>query len=126
MNIKRGLQCIPAICWTTLVFYLCLLPKSELPKITFLDRIYFDKVVHFGFYAIMFVFYLLALQPFRYKVVLSAVTCVIIGISVEFLQEYLPVNRSFDVWDIVANASGVCCSFVLMKSNKWKLVQRQL
>lgn len=126
MSIKRGLLCIPAICWTSLVFYLCLLPKSQIPKVTFLDKIYFDKIVHFGFYSIMFLFYLLALKPFRYHIAVSAMVCLFIGITVEFLQGYLPIHRSFDIWDIVANACGLISSIMFLKSKNWTFLGVQL
>lgn len=41
---------------------------------------------------------------------------IVLGISIEFLQEKYTKNRAFDWYDIVANALGAIASFILVKS----------
>ena len=108
---KNKVKLIPALLWTILVFWLCLLPKSDLPINPWFDFEGFDKIVHFVFYSIMFFLYYFG---FGRKYILQiGIICILVGISIECLQGYLPINRAFDLWDIVANAVGVLVSVLL-------------
>lgn len=42
----------------------------------------------------------------------SAVLCVFIGGSLELIQEWFTENRTMDVWDMVANLSGIVIAVV--------------
>lgn len=118
---SKILKLLPAIAWTVLVYWLCLLPKSELPTNKWFDFEGFDKIVHFVFYSIMFFLYYFALQKSRKQTIGIAIFCIAVGVSIEFLQGYLPINRSFDVWDIVANAIGMLCSVGVL----WRIKNRK-
>lgn len=102
-----------AILWTILIYWLCLLPKSELPTNPLFDFEGFDKIVHFVFYSIMFFLYYVGLGKKRIPFIV--IFCLAVGISIECLQAYLPINRAFDLWDIVANGVGVLCSIISLR-----------
>ena len=43
---------------------------------------------------------------------LTGISCLLYGIAMEFVQEYLVINRSFDTVDIIADALG-CAAGVI-------------
>jgi VanZ family protein len=116
---------LPAVFWFLLSFYLLTLPGSAVPKISWFDKIQADKLVHVGMFAILVVLVLLPMQfrsrsPLLLKTVFAvALVALAYGIAMEFVQEYFVPNRSFDVFDMVADGvgcfSGVLCWKYLLK-----------
>lgn len=109
---------MPAILWSAFVFLLCLIPGNELPQKTWLNKIYFDKIVHIGMY---FVLFLLIVRIRNQKnipqknIVTAAVICITQGVFIELLQgSIISLNRSFDVFDIMANCIGVLFAIILL------------
>jgi VanZ family protein len=104
------------ICWTLGIFYGCSLPGKNLPKLHLFDHI--DKVVHFIFF---FVFALLWHNVFIQKnksIWWSICIGILYGIAIEIYQKYCVLGRSFDVWDIVADAIGALAIVLVFKQNK--------
>ena len=98
---------IPAIGWFFLVLVLICLPGSAFPKADdWLDKIFFDKWVHVGLFAVLSFLcmkpYLNAAIPKQhilqtfFKIALSVS---IWGLATEFIQKYFAYHRSFDLWD---------------------------
>lgn len=90
-----------ALLWTVGLFASTLTPGEYVPEVPILS---FDKVVHvslfFGFAMLW-----LSLYPTRRRdVFLGGVA---VGIAIELLQHYLPIHRSGDVWDAVADTVGL-------------------
>jgi hypothetical protein len=110
---KSNIKLIPALLWTILVFWLCLLPKNDLPINPLFDFEGFDKIVHFVFYSIMFFLYYFGFEKGHNWLI--GFFCIAVGFSIELLQGFLPINRSFDGWDIVANGIGVLCMLLVIK-----------
>lgn len=111
---------MPAILWSAFIFFLCFLPGSALPKEDWLDKIYFDKIVHAVLY---FVLFFLIIRIFSTKTAVAFLSasslCIVQGILIELVQgSSLIQNRSFDVWDIAANIFGVMAGIILAK-NYW-------
>ena len=95
-----------------LVFWLCLMPESDLPKNPFLSKIHFDKwvhlMMHFGMWTLIVWTYKGAghLSKNRNFIFLfSILLTLVIGIVIEYLQQY--VGRSHADWgDVTANLLG--------------------
>ncbi|MCC6583581.1 MAG: VanZ family protein [Chitinophagales bacterium] len=122
-NTNKISKTIPAILWSGIIFFLCFLPGSALPKEDWLDKIYFDKIVHAVLY---FVLFFLILRIFNTKTPAAFLTasslCIAQGILIEFVQgSSLIQHRSFDSWDIAANVFGVILA-VLIFSQKHKTI----
>lgn len=100
---------MPALLWSALIFILCFIPGSTLPKEDWLDQIHFDKIVHAGLYFVLFLLIGFASGKYRgNRAVLAAALCLAQGLLVEYLQGAIPaLERSFDGWDILANILGV-------------------
>ncbi|KAL6890622.1 hypothetical protein GGI43DRAFT_387431 [Trichoderma evansii] len=75
-----------------------------------------DKVLHFiTFFLLTIVFYWIVDTSRRRTLNMTILVCtVILGIGSEFVQSFLPNDRDFDLYDIVANvigsllAAGIC------------------
>ncbi|WP_353078293.1 VanZ family protein [Flavobacterium sp.] len=76
-----------------------------------------DKIIHFVFYFVFVFLWIMSLKhiSLRYFLIVLFIA-LLLGISIEFLQEKYTKNRAFDWYDIVANALGAITSFILVKS----------
>jgi hypothetical protein len=96
---------------TILYFIVCCilfaLPGNELPKASWLDGIFFDKWVHIGLFGLLAILCCWSLpipgrRPLRF---LFGSLC-FYGLLVEIVQGLWVPFRSFDLWDLAADASG--------------------
>lgn len=118
MRLKRILF-IPAIGWFIIASILFFLPGEDIPEVSFLDLIYFDKWVHIGLFAGL-VF--LSALPFikagkctRGLLIKISILFVLYGVGVEFIQKFLNEGRSFDYTDMIADAAGCIIGSVFSK-----------
>jgi VanZ family protein len=124
------LRTIILFAYIALVYYLCLMPSSSVPKNSFLDKIYFDKWVH-----IMMQFGVWTLLVWKFKgpgllinnrnkiFIVSFLLVLIIGGSIEYIQSQ--TGREMDWKDEVANFIGalIAWRFWLKFENKWPVYQ---
>ena len=110
---------IPAIIWLSISTVLLTIPGSVLPQENWLGKIWFDKWVHIGMFAILVWLFCWAIHKKCSKNIKLTKTFIVIGllclgygIGMEFVQKYFVVNRSFDTGDIVADAVGCTIGFV--------------
>jgi len=100
----------PALTWFVITTVLLCLPGSVLPKENWLDKIWFDKWVHIGLFAIMVFLWcrtIINTQRKRIRYFLQiAFYFFLYGIVMEFIQKYFIPNRSFDIGDILADGIG--------------------
>lgn len=82
------------------------LPGSVLPQETWLSKIYFDKWVHIGFFAVLLLLWLWSLMPDKKGVLWLLAAAILYGITVEFVQDRFIPNRSFDLTDWAADITG--------------------
>ncbi len=73
-----------------------------------IDSLGYDKALHFvTFFILTVVFYWIVDTNRRRTLNFTLVTCTLcLGIGSEFLQDFLPNGRDFDLYDIVANVAG--------------------
>jgi hypothetical protein len=110
---KTQLSFLPGIIWLIVITYLLLLPGSAFPQETWLSRLWFDKWVHIGLFAILIFLWCRAFTLFKNenktlkKIFLSiAFIALAYGVGMEFIQKYYVINRSFEGGDIVADGIG--------------------
>lgn len=110
------------ILWAILIAFLCGIPGRDIPHISFLEIISFDKFVHA---AIFFVLIILSLRNFSKNNILKKTTKYSLltfgigyGILLEILQGAIFVERSADVYDVIANSFG--CIMATLFFNKLK------
>jgi VanZ family protein len=104
---------LPGIAWFFIVLVVTCLPGGDIPKVGWLDKIYFDKWVHAGLFAgLTFLF----CWPF-YKSDFSAqkrisyfiriaIAASIWGLAIEFIQRFYVAGRNFDLLDWAADSFG--------------------
>lgn len=123
---KKAIYFLPAFLWFVLIFILLIIPGKNLPEVTFLDKIYFDKWVHITLFAVQVYLSYTALKkiyPLSSAVFLNAaIYAWLYGIAMEFVQKYWVPNRSFDVTDIIADGVGCLIAYFIFRK-KYKKAQ---
>lgn len=110
----------PAILWIILILVLCTLPGNDIPSNSFLDRIHFDKFVHFGLFGGIVLFLSLGIYWQRKSISNSTLWLLVLiaagyGLAIEFIQKYWAINRSFDMYDLVADTLGAIAGIWVFK-----------
>jgi len=107
MVLQKRTYLILAIGWLALITFLFSLPGSALPTNDWLNKIHFDKWVHFGFFALLLWLWSRGLNITASKsfiIILSIAT--LYGFVVEVCQDQFIKNRSFDISDWIADVMG--------------------
>ena len=102
-----------ALVWFTIMTILFLLPGSAFPQDNWLSRINFDKWVHIGLFGGLVFLWLSAFGRTDNSRMILIVTAILYGVAVEYVQQQWVANRSFDVYDIIADAGGVFLGWVV-------------
>lgn len=82
---------------------------------------FIDKVIHTGAYAVLMLtgglYYLNGKdkKTQNKRLLILAFMLVGYGILIEVLQKVLPVNRWWELWDVVANTAGVLLGMLVLK-----------
>lgn len=105
-----------ALFCTLFIGYLSLTDISDLPQLEVKNE---DKFYHFIAYFVLNTVWLIALQPFSSKRIVSKITIslgiIIFGIVIEIFQELITEVRVFDVYDILSNSIGIIASYLCFK-----------
>jgi len=91
--------------WTLLILIACTWPGKDIPTA---PVAYFDKLVHACLFIGWTVLWLLVYPKKPLLIVLLGFSY---GLGLEFYQQLLPFDRTFDWWDAVADAVGVLIGF---------------
>jgi VanZ like family. len=96
------------------------MPGSAIPRISILDKLHFDKVVHFVLFGGTVI--LLAYGYFKQNGRLSnlgllsiVLVVTLYGLVIEYIQKYLVVNRSFDMIDVLADGTGAAVGALIFR-----------
>jgi VanZ family protein len=103
----------PAFLWAVVILILCALPGTYVPRLSFLDWLRPDKVIHlimFGALSFLLMkgfvqqknIITLNVHPKLFAVIFT----IIYGIMIELLQEYIFIWRSGEIFDAIADALG--------------------
>ena len=102
---------LPAMGWIVLILFLCTLPGSAIPSASIFDKLHVDKIVHFVLFGGTVL--LLAYGYYKQRNAISwlalfslAAVVTLYGLAIEFIQKYLVPNRSFDMYDLLADGLG--------------------
>lgn len=95
----------PALLWTLLVSILTLMPGRDLPEVRIVN---FDKMAHFGVFALLEWLYLywLCLGRSINKPELITLACIAYGGLIEILQGTFYTDRYADFLDFLFNSLG--------------------
>jgi glycopeptide antibiotics resistance protein len=113
---------IPFIIWTLVIFGLCSMPGKAIPKISWLELLSFDKFVHASIFFIEQILLMRALQnAMKGSGWLALPFCIAYGGALELMQYYIFSQRSGDILDFIANATGAVTGFLLFSRINKKL-----
>ncbi len=111
---------LPTIFWALFILILCGIPGRDIPHISFLEILSFDKWVHAGMFFVLTIF---AIRGFRLQqkfpalkskaIVFALAINIPYGGLLEIMQGTLFIERSADVLDFAANSFG-CLLAVLL------------
>lgn len=111
---------LPAMGWIVLILFLCTMPGSSIPKISILDKLHIDKVVHFVLFGGTVI--LLAYGYYKQNNGLSnmgllgiVIVVTLYGLAIEYIQKYLVANRSFDMMDVLADGTGAAMGALIFR-----------
>ena len=104
-----------AVLWTLGILVACSLPGDELPTIN-LDLLEPDKIAHFILFFLLGWFWLEALPVTRKNKLIIGILGALYAILTEVYQSVLPLGRTADPMDSVANMIGL---FTAIKSYPW-------
>jgi VanZ family protein len=102
-----------AFLWGLVILFLCAIPGKDIPHVSFLEIISFDKWVHAGmFYILTF----LLIRGFKLDtaprlvrpspLLVAFLLCTLYGGLLEIMQGTLFEERSADMYDFIANTFG--------------------
>jgi len=110
-----------ALIWALFIAVLCGLPGKDIPHISFLELLSFDKWVHAGVFFVLVLLlsraYLnsgsITLRHFSNRISCALAICY--GALLEVLQGLIFIDRSADVYDFIANSTGALIAVVWIK-----------
>ncbi len=108
-----------AMLWALLILILCGMPGRDIPHISFLELLNFDKFVHA---TIFFIFILLTIRGFilqtgflklqQHAKPAAFFLCVTYGGLMEVMQGTFFAGRSMDMYDFIANTFGCIMGWI--------------
>jgi len=120
-----------ALFWALFIAVLCGIPGQDIPHISFLELLSFDKFVHAGIFFIFFILLAKGLKtqtqyPKGQKIFLigTLIISVAYGGLLEILQDYVFEERSADVYDFIANSFGSVMGWVFFEKMDKKMLNR--
>ncbi len=123
---------IYSLLWALFILILCGIPGRDIPHISFLEILGFDKFIHAG---VFFVLILLTVRDFVLQTkfirlkssakLIALILCVIFGGALEIMQGTLCEGRSADVYDFFADSFG-CIVGLLMYNWVEKILRSRL
>ncbi len=105
-----------ATSWTVLIFILCLAKLNDLPSLGVKGM---DKYVHFTFHFV-FTFLWAIVVKSRFatisnkKILNIILISLVMGITIEILQENFTTTRKADILDVMANLTGAISAGILI------------
>jgi VanZ family protein len=118
-----------ALLWALFILVLCGIPGKDIPHISFLELLSFDKWVHAGMFFVLILFTIRgfvlqqSIQVFYKQPKLSAlIICVCYGALLEIMQGTLFEERSADVLDFIANSFGCIIGIAWYKQIETKIL----
>lgn len=109
LKLSHELYKVLAWLFLLLIIILSLLPGSSIPKMKWQDFIGLDKIAHFIMYGLCFYLFIKAYKMNRDNSLfyISFMGLLLLGLLLEFFQMILQAGRSFDLYDLLANVTGL-------------------
>jgi VanZ family protein len=112
---------VPAIIWFIVIFVLCAMPGKDIPHVSWLEVLAFDKWVHAGIFFVLSVLIMRAVKLTRFNiehfktVIVALAFCIPYGGLLEIMQGTMFADRSADLYDFIANSVGAIIGVTLYR-----------
>ena len=86
---------------------------------------YDDKIYHFAAYVVLAILWLSYFKSFgkKYSLLVVFIVTFSFGVLLELIQHQLNSNRTYDIFDLMANCLGVIIGTIIaLKINVYKLI----
>lgn len=119
MSQKRsGLPLIIALSFSFVVTTLLCTPGTEFPKIGWKDKVFLDKWIHAGLFALLVISWCWAYMKKKdsgHKHIFLKIALLVFayGVITEIIQEYLVPFRSLEIPDIIADGVGAFLGYFI-------------
>jgi hypothetical protein len=121
VNLPKKYRTAAHILWAVVVFGLHAMSSHSFPKISFLENLGPDKIVHaFMFFVATGLAVLSGWGKLK-----SAAVWICAGVFLEYYQFYFTTDRSFDWFDVLADSLGVMLALILLPSKASKRSENQ-
>ena len=114
--------------WALFILVLCGMPGRDIPHISSLELMNFDKFVHAALFLVLmlltirgFVLQTTFLKIQQHPKMIAFVFCVVYGASLEIMQGLVFEQRNADVYDFIANSVGAAVGAMLYKQTDYNL-----
>jgi VanZ family protein len=113
---------VPTLLQATLILVLCGIPGKDIPHISFLELLSFDKFVHASIFFLLTLFAIRGclLSPqlvlHRHAKLIAVTSAIVYGGLVEVMQATCFQDRTADIYDFIANSFG--CLMAMFFYNK--------
>lgn len=108
--------------WALFIMIICAIPGDKIPKLTFLEWLKPDKIVHLLVFSVLSIFIIRSLLdgqlshlPIKKAGLMAVIISALYGALVEFLQYAVFINRSGDLRDAIANTIGAIIGWWIYK-----------
>ncbi len=119
---------LPTLLWALFILIICAIPGERIPKLTFLEWLKPDKIVHllaYGLLCILLLRSLLEAETHGWQkknaIIFSLVISTLYGSLIEILQARVFINRSGDFRDVLADALGAILGWLIYR----RFIQRK-
>ena len=110
-----------AVSYFIIITLLFCLPGSAFPQDNWLTRIGFDKIVHICFFAaLLFLWRNSFTEPQNNITITLLIASIIYGLLIEIIQHKWVPNRSFDMYDVVADTAGAAIGIFVW----WRYIKK--
>ncbi len=113
-------HCKWALLWALVILILCGIPGRDIPHISFLEELSFDKFVHAGIFFVQFLLtargFLLQTNFIKLKQSAKLISFIIgsvYGGLLEIMQATVIEGRCGDVYDFIADSLGAALGFAM-------------
>ena len=121
--VKKLTLTAAGVCYMLLLIIGSLSNLTDVPKRSIEFQ---DKIIHFTAYALLCFVLFLMFESYKIRNTLkySILVSIVFGAAIEFLQLNLTSYRSFEIFDIIANVTGILIISKLIALNKPLIVKK--
>ena len=108
--------------WAFSILFLCLIDTKELPSVTYLELMEFDKLVHIVLFGLLMLSFTVALRKQtrmawaqKNAMVIALLFSIVYGSVIELVQFFMVQDRTGELYDVLANGLGALLGILFFR-----------